>query len=176
MSNDRSRNGRLRPSPATNVQPGSGRCSRVVFRSTIRGRNRRRDQLSGVPPTSRILESAVTPSSRTNRRIRRARKWRTHRINRLSTGFPQIWVRFATNRNAHPRKGEHSHLPDNTGPCSTRVMFMGESDSTETQPSKPVCDWMIGPPAVPVKSKFRNGRKTLQVTDVEKFTALIQDF
>src|SRR5581483_12236931 len=23
-------------------------------------------------------------------------------------------------------------------------MFMGESDSTETQPSKPVCDWMIG--------------------------------
>src|SRR5581483_2486559 len=23
-------------------------------------------------------------------------------------------------------------------------MFMGESDSTETLPSKPVCDWMIG--------------------------------
>jgi hypothetical protein len=38
-----------------------------------------------------------------------------------------------------PMKSEHFHTP-----CSTRVMFMGESDSTETQPSKPVCDWMIG--------------------------------
>src|SRR5229473_1537621 len=38
-------------------------------------------------------------------------------------------------------------------PCLRRVMYMGESDSTVSQPPKPVCDWILGCAESDVKEK-----------------------
>src|SRR5690349_6318707 len=58
-------------------------------------------------------------------------------------------------------KGEHF------SPCSHRVMLMGESVSTESQPSK-LCSWILFPCGLQVKRK--SGRKFSAVTPSKRVT------
>ena len=59
--------------------------------------------------------------------------------------------------------GEHFAFPG-----ISRVMYMGESDSTASQPPKPVCDWSLGRAANEVKKKIPLSSRS--VTPVSIYT------
>src|ERR1700722_5858938 len=75
------------------------------------------------------------------------------------------------------------HLPESeTGPSFSRGRCMGESDSTETHPSKPVCD--SDDRATKVASQVKNwfakigfqGSDPEQLTDRFRFGNLVEKF
>src|SRR5690348_13493863 len=49
---------------------------------------------------------------------------------------------------------------------------MGESDSTVSQPPKPVCDWSLGPAGGEVKAHFPEFFSTVQTLPVKPFTRI----
>jgi hypothetical protein len=52
------------------------------------------------------------------------------------------------------------------------LRLMGESDSTVSQPPKPVCDWSLGPVGGEVKAHFPEFFSTAQTLRGKPFTSI----
>jgi hypothetical protein len=57
-------------------------------------------------------------------------------------------------------------------PAPAGLRLMGESDSTASQPTKPVCDWSVGRAAGEVKADFPDFFSTVQTAPAKPFMSL----
>ena len=112
-----------------------------------------KDEISRKTMVPNVSPGLVSHTIRSNGgTFRRARR-RSGQVAGVSAGFGSGgWVGIKYQCNAGgmicektgsergPEGPIRHHLPESTGPLLSQGRCMGESDSTETQPSKPVCD------------------------------------